>query len=299
MRVLVTGISGFIGRHLAAHLLQDGHLVIGLVRETSLANQLPAPILSHPNFIYTFADLRYFQLTSRAVREVRPERVVHLAAAGTTDPYLSVNMAIRNNVYGTINLLKACFDQNKIPPSEKVIIARTPGERKAVNVYAASKAAAWSFCKMYARTHSWLINGAMIFQAYGPGQADNAIIPSAARAASKNQDFPMTSGNQERDWIYVDDVASGLSTIFESHLPAGRTIDIGTGKATSTTDVVAEIYQLVGGTGKPVRGILPDRPGEDFSQVAATGLTRDAIDWQAAIPLEDGLKRYLSSIRTD
>ena len=297
MKVLVTGISGFIGGHLAAHLLQDGHLVNGLIRETSQANQLPGFLLSHSNFSYSFADLRNFQITARAIKEGRPELVIHLAAAGTTDPYLPLNTAIRNNVYGTLNLLRACFDQNEIPKPEKVIIARTPGERKAVNIYAASKAAAWSFCKMYARTHSWSINGAMIFQAYGPGQAENAIIPSAVRAASKNQDFPMTSGNQERDWIYVDDVSSGLTGLLGSNLTAGKTVEFGTGKMTSTTDVVAEIYRLVGGTGMPMLGVLPDRPGEDVSQVAAASATKDAIGWQATISLEDGLKRYLASTK--
>jgi UDP-glucose 4-epimerase len=137
----------------------------------------------------------------------------------------------------------------------------------------------------------------MIFQAYGPGQAENAIIPSAVRAASMNQNFPMTSGNQERDWIYVDDVASGLTALLGSNLTAGKTVEFGTGKMTSTTDVVSEIYRLVGGTGKPMLGVLPDRPGEDVSQVATTSVTRDTIGWQATISLEEGLKHYLSSTK--
>jgi len=295
MKILVTGISGFIGGHLADRLLQNGHLVIGLIREASRANRLPSSLLSHPNFSYIFADLRNLRITSRAMKKVRPEIVVHLAAAGTTDPYLPLNAAIRNNVYGTLNLLRACFEQTETQEPESVIIARTPGERKSVNIYAASKAAAWSFCKMYARTHSWSINGAMIFQTYGRGQAENAIVPSAVRAASKNQDFPMTTGNQQRDWIYVDDVASGITAMLDSKLPAGITIDIGTGKLTSTSDVVFEIYQLVGGTGKPLLGMLPDRPGEVIRQVAAAGVTEDTIGWHATISLDEGLKRYLSS----
>ena len=58
----------------------------------------------------------------------------------------------------------------------RLIISRTPGEYSAMNPYAASKAAAWQFCRMYARTQGWPIVGAALFQVYGPGQP----VPTAA-----------------------------------------------------------------------------------------------------------------------
>lgn len=296
MEVLVTGITGFIGIHLASTLLREGHRVTGLLRDSSrsIASRLPSSILTHPNFDYTFADLRNLRKTSQAIREIQPGSVIHLAAVGTTDPYLPLNSAIRNNVYGTLNLLQACFQSSDIPRPEKVVVARTPGEREPVNTYSASKAAAWNFCKMYARVYSWSIFGAMIFQAYGPGQPQNALIPSAFEAATNNQDFPMTSGRQMRDWIYVDDVVSGLIALIESSMPTGTSIEIGTGTPTSTAAVVREIFQLTGSSGKPLIGVLSDRPGEEFIQIAAAEMTKELTGWRSMISLKDGLPLYLS-----
>ena len=92
-----------------------------------------------PRVDTVYADLRNLQVTARAVRQARPERVIHLAAAGVTDPFLNVNAALSHNVTGTLNLLRACFEGDG-PDIQQVIVARTPGERTAMNVYAASKA---------------------------------------------------------------------------------------------------------------------------------------------------------------
>ncbi|MCH8922589.1 MAG: aminotransferase class I/II-fold pyridoxal phosphate-dependent enzyme [Planctomycetes bacterium] len=141
------------------------------------------------------------------MKVVQPNRVFHLAAAGVSDPFLDVRVALRVNLDGTLNLLRA------VAGSAPVIVARTPGERAALNVYATSKAAAWQFCRMYHRTESWPIIGAMIFSAYGAGQNPRNVIPSALAAARAGRDFPMSPGEQQRDWVAVTDVVAALVAI--------------------------------------------------------------------------------------
>lgn len=291
MRVLVTGATGFIGRALVAHLVAGAVPVIVLVREVyshADVGQLPQALANVRDGIdVVYADLRNFQLTARAVREAEPDCVIHLAAAGVTDPFLGVDRALRHNVTGTINLLRACFE--KAAGVQQCIVGRTPGELSAMNVYAASKAAAWSFCQMYARTQAWPIQGAMIFQAYGPGQPGNTLIPSALKAALAGQDFPMTAGAQERDWVYVDDVARGVAAMFGRDLPPGTSVDLGTGRLTSVAEVVRLIYALAGKGGQPLIGALPSRPGEVVRQAADAARTESLIGWRAAVSLEEGL----------
>lgn len=167
-----------------------------------------------------------------------------------------------------------------------------------MNVYAASKAAAWDFCRMYVRTSQWPILGAMVFQAYGEGQPLNALIPSALEAASLGQDFPMTNGAQKRDWICVEDVVSGLIATMEAQLSPGTTIDLATGKLTSVAEVVRQIYQLVGRGGQPQMGLLPGRPGEELYQEADIERTCALIGWRSKIPLAEGLNRLVSETVT-
>ena len=94
----------------------------------------------------------------RVLGGVEPTLVFHLAAAGASDTYLDVAAALRVNVLGTVNLLHV------LSGSALVVVARTAAERKASSPYAASKAASWKFCRMYARSNGWPVRGATLFQ---------------------------------------------------------------------------------------------------------------------------------------
>ena len=105
----------------------------------------------------------------------------------------------------------------------------------------------------------------------------------------------MTSGRQVRDWIYVDDVVAGLLAMITRPLPPGETVELGTGRGTTVGEVVDRIYALAHGDGRPLRGARADRPGESLSQIADPSLGLASLGWQAAVSLEDGLERLLSS----
>jgi nucleoside-diphosphate-sugar epimerase len=298
MRILVTGATGFIGQHLVHTLIQQGQSVAILLREAySAGRPLPAELTEFRLQIdIVHADLRNYNLTARALRNTSPEFVVHLAAAGVNDPFLGIESALRHNVNGTINLLRACFEGETAHRRRRMIVARTPGENSATNVYAASKAASWKFCQMFARTQGWSIVGAKIFQAYGQGQPAQALIPSAIRAALSAENFPMTSGGQERDWIYVDDVVKGMISALAADLAPGTTFDLGTGDLNSVADVVRRIYQLVGGDGRPLIGALPDRPGDEVRQAPDLERTRELLGWESEVSLDEGLQRLIHEL---
>ena len=302
---LVTGASGFIGAHVAYKLASAGARVIAFRRPSARPERSrrvePRQTLHRLRNVqieWRDVDLRTFGAVSRAVSDARPDVVFHLAAEGVTDPFLSPDAAIRANVYGVIHLLRAVA--GKAP----VVVARTPGERDATNVYAASKAAAWSFCRMYRRAHGWPIAGAMPFQAYGPGQPVAALTPSAIAAALRGEDFPMTHGEQQRDWIFVQDVADALihvgcrlRSMATDFMLAEDAIEIGTGRTASVREVVESIYRLAGGAGRPLVGVLPARPGEVERQVADAERTHALIGWCARFGLEEGLRETIQWTR--
>jgi nucleoside-diphosphate-sugar epimerase len=293
--VLVTGGTGFIGRHLVPRLIESGCDVTLLLREQyGMGKPLPEPLQAlRRRFQVVYADLRNFRLTRRAVERAAPRTVIHLAAAGATDPFLEVRAALRHNLDGSLHLLRASFEA--MGGVERVVVCRTPGELTAMNVYAASKAAAWDFCRMYARTARWPIVGAMIFQTYGPGQRSHALVPAALAAALRGDDFPMTSGEQERDWIYVADVVEGLlATLAAPELAPGTTVELGTGRSTSVADVVRSIYEVVNQGGAPLVGRLPSRPGEMPHQAADAARTAELIGWRAGKTLQEGLAAFVA-----
>ncbi|MCP5096536.1 MAG: NAD(P)-dependent oxidoreductase [Chloroflexi bacterium] len=300
MRILVTGATGFIGQHLVAALVAQPDTAVSiLIREAySHADLKPLPstlanLRDQLNIVY--ADLRNFKLTVRAIEQATPDCVIHLAAAGVTDPFLGINTALRHNLDGTLNLLRACFE--KTFTTQQLIVGRTPGELTNMNVYATSKASAWNFCEMFARTQQWPIHGVMIFQAYGAGQTDRALIPAAIKAALADQDFPMTAGTQSRDWIYIDDLIAGFTALISKALPPATTVALGTGIATAVADVVRQIYALVDGNGRPRIGTLPSRPGEENLQIADVALTKELIGWETAVSLSQGLQKTIKHLK--
>ncbi len=299
MRILVTGATGFIGRALAARLAAGAENDVAiLVRPTYRDQPLPPPLGSlQDRLLVVYADLRNYRETQRALHAVRPEQLFHLAAGGVSDPFLDVDAALEQNLSTLLNLLRAAYEDELTPPPGKVVVVRTPGELSAMNPYAASKAAAWQFCAMYARTRGWPILGAMPFQTYGPGQHSRHLISGAMTAALAGKDFALTEGRQEKDWIYISDVIDGLLAVRDAALPPGATVELGTGELTSVAQVVQMVYDLAGGTGRPLIGALPSRAGEVQAHAAGAERTRQQIDWQAAVSLEQGLARYYEQLR--
>lgn len=294
-RILITGATGFIARSLVPKLMEEAEVILLLLEEFGSGTPLPAPLdKMRPNLETVYADLRNYQLTARALRQTRPDKVIHLAAVGVSDPFLNVNTALSHNVTGTLNLLRACFEADGMDVSQ-LVVARTPGERTAMNVYAASKAAAWSFCRMYARTAQWPIQGAMIFQAFGPHQPPHLLIPAALQAALAGEDFPMTTGEQEKDWIYIDDIVAGFQALLRAELLPGTTVELGTGRATRVADVVEELYGIVRHGGRPIIGAIPNRPGEAPRQIADAKQTAATINWRAGLSLSEALRKLVNS----
>lgn len=282
-RVVVTGATGFIGRALTQRLLNDGATVIALVLPEPLQRSL---VVEGAEVVD--CDLRYANDARRAVESASPDAVIHLAAVGVTDPFLPIHDALRGNLEATINLIKA------INGKCKLIVTRTPTEYDSMNVYAASKAAAWEFCKMFFRTQEFPITAVMPFQVYGRGLTERSVLGAALKAARNGENFPTTSGEQARDWIYIDDVIEGILATTRAQNVEGQTIELGTGVGTPVGHVVKRVFDLVG-RGQPLIGALPQRPGEVAQQIADADRSEQLTGWRAKVGLEEGLQRLVIS----
>lgn len=278
--MLVTGAGGFIGQYLCRRL-RDLHATV-----VALDCYTPDSSEGLPGFIKV--DLAESD-EIRALDRVDPTLVFHLAAAGASDPFLPVEDALRVNLLGTVNLLQVLGGR------APVVVARTAAEHNPSSPYAASKAAAWGFCRMYARTNGWPLLGAMMFQCYGPGQSAQNVLPAALAAARSGNEFPLSPGEQLRDWVSVEDVVSGLLAVARSELAPAESIEIGTGKGTSLRETVQMLFKLVGGDGRPRFGALPYRQGEDMHAVADADRTERLTGWRARTALAEGLRVLVSA----
>lgn len=247
-------------------------------------------------------DITDASSVNRAIAAAQPALIVHLAAVGITNPDLPLTIASQVNVNGTINVLDAAHGISGIQRIVLVGSSYEYGARRAddgldpFNAYSASKVAAWAFARAAYNAWGAPVVWMRLFQVYGPGQREQALIPAAIQAALNGDDFRMTAGEQQRDFIFVEDVVEGLLAAATAPGIEGRALDVGTGQLHRIRTVVERIWALSGARGRILAGALPYRPGEVSAIPADVERTRRLTGWEARVGLEEGLQQTIDCV---
>jgi len=280
--LLMTGATGFIGRHAAARAIECGFRTYGLSRSASIET-LPPGVQPLP------IDLRDPAAVRRAFERVRPDRVIHLAAVGVLDTGVPLDLAADINVHGTLNVLEACAAVDV----RRVVQVGTAYERVAAaasdNSYAASKRGAWWAWRAFTQAHALNSVALRLFHVYGPRQPERGLIPAAILAARRGETLKMTPGEQLRDFVYVGDVVDALIAAVSALDGQAQTYDIGTGEGRSVRSAVADIFERVNGGGRFEAGALPYRPHEVMALIAQPAAAQRELGWRAQVDWETGL----------
>lgn len=274
MRILLTGGTGFIGSHLLKELLLAGHEVLAVRRPGS------EPVISL-NHSPTWLERSFFQLTANDLAQV--EVVVHLASAGVSPQQASWQELERINVAAGLHLIQlahqagvrrfvaagTCFEYgseadvwDRIPPGAS-LRPSTP--------YGASKAAGFLMLHAFATAYPIELFYGRIFTAYGEGQYSGNLWPSLRQAALSGADFPMTEGQEIRDFIPVEAVARHVHIAIERcDLQPSQplVVNIGSGQGLRVLDFVKQQWQHFAATGSIKPGANPSRPGQMLRLVA-------------------------------
>ncbi len=294
--IFLTGATGFIGGRLVDALLGAGCDLTALVLPGE-AERLPRSVRA------MVGDITDADAVARALEVARPEGVFHLAAVGTTDTGLPMAEACRVNVGGMIALLEGI---RRLDSVERIVVIGTSyeyGARRSddgvdpFNTYSASKVAAWAYARAAFNAWGLPVVSVRPFQVYGPGQRREALVPAAILAALGDADFRMTGGEQQRDFIYVEDIVAGLLAAMATPAIEGRVLDLGTGTLSRILDVVQRVWDLTGSQGQILAGALPYRAGEVPAIPADARRTRLLTDWEARIPLDEGLSLTIDALR--
>ena len=307
MRILVTGVSGFAGSHLAEFLASEGHEVFGFTNDPSLDDNLAG--LEGAVRVMT-GDLRRREDIRDALAEARPERVYHLAAVtpgrggGDDRTYWEVNVG------GTAGLL----DEAGAFPQIRVLVAGSSAEYgllpteanpitekaelRPVGVYAVSKAAQDMLAFSYwAHQGLWVVR-TRAFNHTGPredtGFVCSTFAKQIAEAEAKPGDGVIWVGNLNsyRDISDVRDVVRGYAAALERG-EAGRVYNICSGKAVRIRDMLDILVNLAQ---VPLRVELDPkrlRPSDLPYQQGDAKLLRREGGWRPKIPLERTLADLL------
>lgn len=251
MRVLITGIGGFVGLRLARNLLEHGHRVSGTCLENT-----PPPNVEGADLCK--ADLLDRNSLDRAIEATKPDAVVHLAGLSSVgESWNRLGEYFRVNVLGTENLLEAAAsggkDRKVVFASSAEVYGPVPAEQQPIHEerlpdprspYAFTKAAT----ERLALAHGAVV--ARAFNLVGPGQAPGFVLPSLAgqlAAIARGKESVLKVGNltARRDFVHVDDGADAFRILLESGRP-GHIYNIAGGQALSIAEVLDRLCAVAG-----------------------------------------------------
>ena len=305
MRALVTGASGFVGRHLVEALRRDGTDVVAC----------GGP---HDSAEYLRIDLYDVQSLRAALDSARPDVVFHLAAQTFVPDSLQSPLEIYEiNAVGSARLAQAVREYSASAPAPRIVFASSAevyGAREASEYplretlalrpftpYGASKAAAEAMLLAYARSFSLDVVVARFFNIIGPGQSERFVVASlaaqlAAIAAGGSRELWVGNLAAARDFIDVRDAVTAYLALARRG-ECGETYNVCSGGAVSIRDVLRE---LIGIARVPVE-VREDPARMRSAEIPLsvgdpTKLHRQA-GWSAAIPLQRALRDVYESAR--
>jgi nucleoside-diphosphate-sugar epimerase len=288
--VLVTGASGFIGSHLCKRLLDGGARVHAISRRVGQSQ--PTGISWHQ------IDLADSAGTKALTTAIRPELIFHLASYVSGSRELTaVIPTLHCNLVSTVNLLIAATEVG----CKRMVLAGSleeppPGEAVATpaSPYAAAKAASSAYGRMFHALYGTPVVLARLFMVYGPGQQDlRKLVPYTSLALLRGEVPQLSSGTRPVDWIYVDDVVSGLLVTACAPGIEGQSIDLGSGQLVTVREVVDMLVQITGAQVTPRFGSIADRPFEQV-RIADAATTTARTAWLPITPLEEGLRQTVA-----
>jgi nucleoside-diphosphate-sugar epimerase len=288
MRILVTGGTGYLGSHIVRRLLQDGHDVTVLRRWTSRLHRL-ADIEMSVRFENAEDDF------GRIMLRTAPDVLLHAATCFGRPSEVPLHI-LQTNVALPLQLLEAAKAVG-VPMFVNTDTSLPPE----LNLYALSKQQFTQWAKALVDEGGIRVLNVRIESVYGPEDQDTRFPTALVRALIRNDPtFPMTFGEQMRDFIYVEDAADAcvrlLSQAQTEQSAPWKDVGVGTGQPISIRQFAETAKQLAASDTQLLFGAYPYRKHELMtSRADVSALT--ALGWSQSRDLRSGLQRTITKER--
>lgn len=294
--VLITGASGFIGRHLLREISCGDTEIHTLGREKVA--------FSHPVHQHT-GDIGDVTFVRKCLKETEPETIFHLAAYKERSTTVeSLYTSIETNLVGSLNLFSAAkeagsvksiitlgtaeeYGNNILPFNEKV-------RESPASPYSFSKLCVTHLAELFWHLYDLPVTVIRPTLAYGPGQGAEMFLPALITSLRNNVPFSMTPGNQTRDFIYVEDLVEALLISAQTSRSRGQIINIGSGCPVKLAEIAHMVEQIMDRYGLVHLGGQPYRKNEVMNYYVDLKKAEDLLQWHATTPLETGLQKTIA-----
>ena len=294
---LITGADGFLGSELVNFLLAQGARVYGQVRSLDTLKRLSVDTDG-----LTLIPLNFCQPDIDTFKAKLPEGIdciIHAAAAGVRPNENTWDVLSKVNINGTQLMLETAvakkakrfiyigssfeYGDGDLWDESAVLRPRT--------LYGVSKTAGWMLTKCYAETYQIPVVGFRPFYMYGPTEGKTRLISVVIHSAIEKQAIPMTLGEQERDFVYIDDVVRALLYGAFELKALGEMFNICTSESISIRRAVGIMEEETTQVFPLIWGKLPYRTMEWVRLSGSGNKAKQLLGFSTRVRLREGLKK--------
>lgn len=297
MKVLVTGAAGFLGQVVVQAALERGWGVHAIDRPD--AKHRPR---TRGDLTFEAIDLRD-RLHAPRLAALHFDAIIHLAGILPGAPNVMEDDAARIN----FDMANVALEVARLAGGRRIVLAGSSAEYGTAQgvideSVPAAPSSSYGRAKWAATSAALTLTGAGLVDAivlrpfliYGPGQRGDMFVPAAVRACELGEPFEMSEGKQERDFVFVRDVAAAFLSACIAPASA-RVINIASGIPVRLLDVARAIEGAFGRCGLLRPGARPYRPGEPMRVVGSPALAERVLGWRATTDLAEGLRETVQA----
>ncbi len=307
-RILISGVAGFIGFHIAKSLLKDGYIVYGVDNlnnyyNPDLKKERLNIISEYDNFKFKKVDITNYKNLNEVFIDFKPSKVLHLAAqAGVRYSLENPFAYLNSNLVGFMNIIElskeykvggfiyasssSIYGSNKKIPFSENDITDNP-----VSLYAATKKSNELIAHTYSHIHNLNTTGLRFFTVYGPwGRPDMAYFSFASKISSGSKINVYNNGNMKRDFTYIDDIVDGIKFAIDKNYQC-EIFNLGNNKSENLMDLIKYIEKYLGINAKVK--FSPMQLGDVKQTYANINKSKKMLKYKPKISLKVGLEKFI------
>lgn len=290
VNIMMTGATGYLGRRLIHQLNGANHHIAALKRATST---LPEQAGQWRNVHWH--DIECESIADIVDRYQRIDVIVHLATDYGRGDEASL-APFRVNLALPMSLIDAVLKRGEVTVINTDSFFTALNDYDYLRAYILSKRQFLEWGRLLAEAQRLRFVNCRVFHMYGPDDSEEKFVNRLVRQCREHASpIALTSGAQQRDFVYVDDVVSALMTVLnrlDGYRPGCIHHDVGTGQAMSVKTLVETIHRLTRSRSVLQFGALPTRAGEPERMVADPASLR-ALGWAPAVDLVRGIQAII------
>ena len=317
MKILITGVAGFIGSKLAENLLIAGYKIYGIDNlnnyyDVKLKHYRLNFLKKYKSFEFSKIDISNSVTLKSFLKGKKIDIICHLAAqAGVRYSLINPRVYAKSNINGFLEILEYC----RFNPKTKLVYASSSsvygGNKKIpfsvtddvsnpVSLYAATKRANELMAESYSKLFFMRVIGLRFFTVYGPwGRPDMAIWQFTDAILRKKNINIFHKGILKRDFTYIDDIVKGIkSSLFyknNSRISYHKIFNLGNNKPVSVNQVVAVLEKLLNKKAK--KKFLPMQLGDVKNTYADIEQSKKHLRFSPTTKIENGLEKFVTWFR--